>query len=384
MGFGAIVAAGEQNKLLKDDLLNRITEVRVEQTLDDPTRFAIRLEEDICKSDFEIIRAPEISCGTMMSVAVKVGDKVICLVRGPITDIYSNFMLGGPGSSCEIRGEDRRIELDRKCAPKCWSGRASDAATSILQTFKFQPNVHQTDIIYGGTRKSGNEVLETLNQRYKDLYFIAEIARDNNLHFWLEYDCQIVGDSLVIKEKANLQASPRRADTATPDSEVKLAPTTNVKLRINVADTNTSNVTSFHLRMDAERPNRFDGFATDDRQVKSYGVRPPDPQPPIRKDGVRFPGLPADRDMCITTAGPPEELQAKAAAALTKAGWFLNATASTTTNKLCSVIQPHDVVGVEGLGKAHSGPYQVTSVTHVINASDHFMDLELRRNAIGK
>jgi hypothetical protein len=384
MGFGAIVASGDQNKLLKDDLFNRITEIRVEQTLDDPTRFAIRLEDDICKNDFEIIRAPEIQCGTIIAIAVKVGGKTTCLVRGPITDVHSNFMLAGAGSSCEIRGEDRRIELDRKCVPKVWSGRASAAAESILLTANFQPNVHTTDIIYGGTRKDGNEALETLNQRYKDLYFLGEIARDNNLHFWLEYDCRIVGDALIIKEKANLQPSPPREDAHIPDSKVKLSKTTDVKLRVNPADTNNTNVTAFNLRMESERPNRVKSFAIDDRDVKLSSVNPPNPQPSIRKNGVRFPGLPADRDLCITTAGTPEELNAKAEAALTQAGWFLHARASTTTNKLCSILQPHDVIVIDGLGKAHGGPYQVKAVTHVINAADHFMDVDLRRNAIGK
>jgi hypothetical protein len=136
--------------------------------------------------------------------------------------------------------------------------------------------------------------------------------------------------------------------------------------------------------MEAERPNKFESFVIDDRAVKLSSVNPPDPQPPIRKDGVRFPGIPIERVMCITTGGTPEELNAKAEAALTNAGWFLIATASTTTNKLCAILQPHDIVDVQGLGTAHDGAYQVTSVTHVINAADHFMDLELRRNAIGK
>ena len=32
----------------------------------------------------------------------------------------------------------------------------------------------------------------------------------------------------------------------------------------------------------------------------------------------------------------------------------------------------------------HTGAYQVRAVTHVINAADHYMDIELRRNALGK
>jgi len=68
---------------------------------------------------------------------------------------------------------------------------------------------------------------------------------------------------------------------------------------------------------------------------------------------------------------------------LTEAGWFVEAAASTTAHMLGGVLMPHDVIEVEGLGPVHSGPYQVKAVTHVINAADHFMDIELRRNAIG-
>jgi hypothetical protein len=50
---------------------------------------------------------------------------------------------------------------------------------------------------------------------------------------------------------------------------------------------------------------------------------------------------------------------------------------------LGSVLLPHDEVKVQGLGPDHSGLYQVKAVTHVINAADHFMDLQLRRNAFG-
>src|SRR5262245_36761540 len=105
MGFGAIVTSGAQNKLLNNDLFSRITEVRVEQSLDAPTRYAIRLEDDICSNDFEMLNATDLKCGVMMAIAVKSGTKVKCLVRGPITLARSSFTLGGPGSWYEIHGE---------------------------------------------------------------------------------------------------------------------------------------------------------------------------------------------------------------------------------------------------------------------------------------
>jgi hypothetical protein len=47
---------------------------------------------------------------------------------------------------------------------------------------------------------------------------------------------------------------------------------------------------------------------------------------------------------------------------------------------LGGILKPHDVVPIEGIGTELSGPYQVKSATHVINAADHFMDVKLRSN----
>jgi hypothetical protein len=386
MGFGAVITSGEKNTILRDDIVNFITEVRVEQSLDDPTHFAIRFEEDICGGKFEVRNAKELQCGTMIAIAVAVGSGLKCLVRGPITDASSNFVLGGPGSTYEIQGEDRRVELDRQCIAKAWTGLASDAAETILRAAKFKPNVQKTKVIYGIRRSQGREILETLNQRSTDAHFLNCIARDNNLHFWLEYDCGAAGDSLIIRETANLRSSPPRPDDANPQkqAEVKLVPTTSLKLRVNVPAVDCPNVTAFSLRMDAERPNRFSGIAINDRQVRPRSTKVNDPQPAIQKDGRRFPGSGELRDVCVVTAGNEDELQTRAEASLTAAGWFLEASASTTAHMLNGILLPHDVIEVEGLGDEHDGAYQVQSVTHVINAADLYMDIELRRNALGK
>ncbi len=71
-------------------------------------------------------------------------------------------------------------------------------------------------------------------------------------------------------------------------------------------------------------------------------------------------------------------------AALTEASWFVEATASTTAHMLNGVLAPHEVVEVIGAGTQLSGAYQVKEVTHVVNASDHYMDLKLRSNRLGE
>jgi hypothetical protein len=63
---------------------------------------------------------------------------MICLARGPITEREWSVMLGGPGSWFEIRGRDRRIQMDRQCKKRFWTGLESAAAATILKDeYKF-------------------------------------------------------------------------------------------------------------------------------------------------------------------------------------------------------------------------------------------------------
>lgn len=386
MGFGAVIASGKNNRLLSDSLMACITEARVEQFLDEPTRFAIRFEEDLSGGEPVIMKTPELQCEQMITIGVKVDEAIRCLVRGPVTDVKCSMKQGGPGSWYELHGQDRRVELDRKCVHHAWTGRASAAAETILSR-TFTSDVEQTRIVYGGPRAGGGQVTQTLNQRSTDATFIRWIARDCNLHFWLEYDCQLINEMLGIKEKANLKSSPPRPRDApagpVPATQITLVPTVPVKLRVNVDKEQCQNVTAFDLTMNPERPNQFVGSSIDDRDVQEHRTTVTDPQPVIRRGDQRLAGCNEQRDVCITSAGNQEELQNRAESALTDAGWFVDATASTTTHMLGGILSPHDVVEVEGLGPVHSGPYQVKSVTHVINAADHFMDIQLRRNAVG-
>jgi hypothetical protein len=394
MGFGAIIASGEKNELLRDDLVDCITEVRVEQSLDESTHFAIRFQEDLSGGEPVIMKARELQCEQMITIAVQMGDAMRCLVRGPITDVKCSVMLGGPGSSFEIHGQDRRIELDRKCKRQCWVGLESEAAASILKDeHKFRKIcIQTTSKRYGGTRGNGEPTVETLNQRATDEAFLRQIACRNNLHFWIEYECRsnglnLSGESLEVTEIANLRSSPLRPVDAKNvlgcEERLRLKPKANVTLRVNVEKEKCQNVTTFNMTMNFERPSQFKGTAVNDRAGKGRSISPEDRQPPQAKGGKRLADCNPERDLCITTAGNEEELQRKAESALTEAGWFIETTASTTVHMLGGVLLPHDEVEVQGLGSDHSGLYQVKAVTHVINAADHFMDLQLRRNATG-
>jgi hypothetical protein len=138
------------------------------------------------------------------------------------------------------------------------------------------------------------------------------------------------------------------------------------------------------MNENAERPTSFGGTAIDDRSVEEQSTSAQDTQPAIVDDGETLASIAtAERTLCLATAGNQEELQTRSESALTDAGWFVAASASTTAHMLQGVLQPHDVIEVEGLGTRDSGAYQVSAVTHTINAADHHQEVQLRRNSVG-
>jgi hypothetical protein len=375
VGFGAVITSGSTNTPISDDLLKWLVEARVEQELSAPTRFAIRFEDDTCEGGLEVLKASEIKPNTEMSILAPSGNGLACLVRGPVTQVKFAVMLGVAGSWVEIHGEDRRVEMNRVCIQAAWRGLASTAASQILTAYGFKPEVEPTTKLY-------SDADHTLNQRGTDLEFLEQIARETGYELWLEYDttppAPTPGAPITIIETAKLQASPPR--NAGPAPPVLLAPSNAPSLRVNVPPDECPNVTAFQVDTDTEKANAGGGLAVNPRSGKLERVQVINPQPgldggPTLKeiDGVK-------RTLCVTTAGGADELQGKQEAALVEAGWFVEATASTTAHMLGGVLKPHDVVPVEGIGTELSGPYQVKAVTHVINAADHFMDVKLRSN----
>jgi hypothetical protein len=381
MGFGAILASGDNNELLSQDLMDCVTEVRVEQFLEEPTRFAIRFEEDFEDSEPRIMQFPELQCEQIITVAVEHNSGLVCLARGPVTERKSSLTLGGPGSWYEITGTDRRVEMSRVCYQACWEGRASDAASQILSLYGFEPDVQETTRAY-------EESTGTLNQRATDQDFLNSLARTNNLSFWITAKAEVdfSGSALTVEETAHFTASPPRAEgeLSAGAPQVSLVPSTDVVMRVSVTKEKCPNVTGFELNQNAERPTIFNGTAIDDRSIEDQTTSAQDTQPPVVDGGETLQTFAsAERTLCITSAGSQEELQTKSESALTEAGWFVTASASTTAHMLQGVLQPHDVIQVEGLGARDSGAYQVSAVTHTISASDHRQEVQLRRNSIG-
>ncbi len=383
MGFGAVITTGNGNQPLDADLACCLTEVRVEQSLDEPTHFAVRFADDIEDGQLRLAGDSRLKPDTIVTIAVEVDQALVVLVRGPVTEHRSQMTIGGPGSWFEIHGLDRRDLLDRTCVQAAWTGRASDVARNILAA-----NFDAAEV--DDTSRSYETNATTLNQRSSDLAFVRQIALRNNLHFWITYEGSRspLGGGLEVTETANLAASPRRPTSggaAALASAVPLVPTTKLALRVHVPSKDCPNVTAFQVNTDAARPSTYRAGAMQTESIDPATADVSDPQPPAGDGPVRLPDIAGTpRQLCMTGAGDPLETQTRGEAALTEAGWFVQATASTTKHLLGGVVKPHDVIGAIGVGpKLGAAAFRIKQVTHVINAAEHFMDLSLESNGLG-
>ena len=388
MGFGAIITSGDNNTPIGDSLSQWLVEVRVEQELSQPTRFAIRFEEDLCEGEPTVVNQSELQAGTVIAVVVPDGDGQRCLVRGPITRIRTSAALGGPGSWVQVEGESRLVEMGRVCVQTVWQGLASDAVSAILASYGFIPDVEETTKVY-------SDQGDLLNQREDDLAFVEKMAQENNFEFWLDYEVEEAPGGVpagpapvVITELARFKSSPSRSGSPAGGSApagLTLAPTSELAMRVHVSGELCPNVTAFDVEVDAEQPNAAAGVAVDDQTGQVAGTQSTDPQPSSESGGTRLAELDGvTRTVCVTGAGGAQDLQSRQEAALTEAGWYITATSSTTSHMLGGVLVPHDIIPVQGLGNRFSGPYQVKSTVHVINAVAHYMDHTLRSNTQGQ
>lgn len=391
MGIGATIAV---NRVAQPSLSGAVTQIRVEQFSDKPTTYSMRFEAEVCRGDFEIAELPELkprdpnaqnAQDNLISIIADAEGEAVCLVHGIIEQRKLNLAQGGPGSSLEISGSDRRVVLDRNHRQTKYTGRASDAVHSLLAAAGYDPDVQQTDVVY-------DEHSQTLNQSESDLSFIQKMAKQNGFSLFVDYEVQARRQGpLSLREIAHFKPSPPREQFNSGPPRILLAPERDaVTLIVNVdtssrAKMKCTNVEGFEFGSDGERPTSVVGT-----RIANTG---PDLQPtnvagnPLSElGGSSLSALTGGREQAISlvTAGDAAEFQTRAQAALVDAGWFVNAKATTTLHALHSIVVPNTVVEVQGAGREHSGPYFVKSVVHTLDAAVHRMEIELLRNALSE
>lgn len=387
MGFDLLIASGTDNRILSDDLLGCVAEVRVEQKLDAPTRFAVRFLDDIVTDDADVRlskgrlmkpQLPELKIGAILTIAVNKDEaEYACLVRGPILETAQEVTQGGPGSWYEVKGLDRRDELDRNHREGAWAGRASDVAGMLLAPVYPGQSIDRTSETHD---QEGNH----LPQRGSDLEFLTRNAAENGFHFWITYEgaTEAAGGTLAVSEHVNWKASPPLQDSAPgPFPPLPLAKDP-VSLRVNVPRDQCPNTTRFSLSRDGSRPTEVRTATQNASDGRTDGVTVTDEAAPLGGQGAGLASQAPARFIPPRPQGDAQRARQVNAAALREAGFFVKGEVSTTRYLLRNVLEPHQVIAVEGLGQPSGNvPFRVAEVTHVINGMAHFMDATIETNA---
>ncbi|MDH5493507.1 MAG: hypothetical protein OEY14_16250 [Myxococcales bacterium] len=356
-----------QGVLLPAELMDAIIEVRVEQAIDTPTSFAIQFQDDLCAGRLMRASHEALQPGRVVTVAGDHGGEVTGLVHGPIHSIHQTMAKGGQGSTIEVRGGDRQVDMSRVKRQRAWQGRASDAAFEILSSrYGISPIVENTPVIYG---TSG----PTLNQASSDFDFLQRIAELSNVSFWLDWECVLGGRSVNVVEYGHFRPSPSRTGGDREREPLGLV--------LNGRDPRDGTVTRLNIRQEHERPTSTKARTVENAEAVSGDVESTQPALDAGGRGVGS----GERNAPMTrvpSPGPYAEVRVRAEAAITRAGWHVRAEGSTTGDRLQGILRPHQITTVAGVDPQHAGHYQVESVVHVITPSEHLMDFVLRRNVL--
>ncbi len=374
MSLGFLVASDGQ--ILGDDAHGCIIEARIEQQLDEAASFAIRFIEDFEGGRPRAARSPALAPDRRLSIAVVVGESLRCLVHGVLEGTRSELTIGGPGSWHEVRGRDQRVELALECRTEALEGTATEKVERVLRDQGIEPRVDETVRQYEEARGTLNQANTT------DLELIERIASENNLSFWLTYDCQARGEQLDVSVVGHLRQSPPVGEGGS--NIVQLRADTELVLRPIADGERCRTMTRFEVRTDSARPARVHAMTSDLADGERDPIDVGDPNEAIDEGPDLSSRQRLARSTCVSAPGDGAAVRARAESVAAESAWFVTATASTTAHLLGGVVVPHDTIRVEGVGPEHSGVYQVKEVTHVLNATGHFMDLVLRRNRLGQ
>ena len=226
-------------------------EIEVQQTIEGPTTFRVRFAVDICGADMRLLddeRLKPNDPDTELTVMAILNGVTHVLAHGVIAERQVSLAPGGPGSYLEVRGQDRRVVMDREQRTASHSGSAADIVTPILSRYGFETDVVNTPIEY-------DEDSTTLNQTETDLAFVDQLAGRSDSRFWIDWSAENGLAGFEVTETAHFKPSPPRSNAlgGLLPSIPLLAPDSPPELKLSSGD-GCSNVSSFEVSANAEAP----------------------------------------------------------------------------------------------------------------------------------
>ena len=340
-GLGASVLAA-------NSAVDGLQEVEIVEVLGEPTRFRVRIAAPIDDGDITALSDPALDPGSLVSIMT--GGE--CLVRGPITGHRVHLTGDSEGSSLDVIGGDRLMDMDCEERISAWTMmRDSDVVSAITAGYGFIPDVEPTGTNYGPTTHE-------LIQRGTDFDFVRRLGARHGFHLWLT-------------------SNPLGVETV----HFKPAPVSDGPVATLSIHLPGSAFDELDLWWDADRPTSVIAAGLDVGSLATVDAS---------VAGSPLPAMAASNLAAIAVgnrvavaAGPGDDLATLGGfgeALLADAELFVGAQGTATLERAGTVVHAHTVVMLDGLGARHSGNWLVTAVRHLIDPVAHRMECTFARN----
>jgi phage protein D len=338
-----------------DAQLAQASVVEVLERMGEPTTFRMRYDVGIAAGDLPFLKDGRVDAGSTIQVLSLQNNVADCLVKGPVHGQQIRLLHGGTGSYVDVMGSDTSIVMDREVKAKVWDAvHDSDVVGQIVAVHGFVADTQATPAVHA-------EDKHTLVQHDSDLRFIRRLARRNGCLFWLTADP--TGVQTAHFRRPALDGAPT------------------AKLAINVAK---PNLNALEISWDVERPSSAVGWELDLADKSDIdGSVARSPQKLLGDKGLADITGDVRSTLIVAPVDDAGDLRSRGEAALIESDFFVTVTGETTVHALGAVLRAHTVVQLQGTGTRHSGPYFVSSVRHLIDATTHRMEFELVRNGWG-
>ena len=350
MAFDIIVQVDGKSD---DELIGAAATVEVCERIGEPTTYQLEFSLTDKDGDFPYLVDGRLGAGSELTIATSLDDKFDVLCKGQIYGQRIYLEHNVTDSRLLVLGGDKTFEMDRAIVKKVWTGKVSDAISSILSPYVDSVTVDTIDTKY-------DDKSHELVQVDTDLRFVRRLAKRYGHWFRVATDADV-------KTTAYFQRPALDGDPV-------------ATLKIN-ADKDT-NIDAIEIEWDVERPAIVKGDQLPLRSKDTFsGDLDRSPLTPLGTLGFTDIATNKKEVRVVVPLDDAGDFKPRSEAALIEGAWFTRAKGSALVRALKAVLHTHTIVELNGAGTRHSGNYVVSAVRHVIDAEEHTMHFELIRNA---
>jgi len=296
------------------------------------------------------------------------GDQGLTTVfNGYITDVQLSLGSNPGNTFLNVSGMDSTVLMGTEEKIATWPNmKDSEMVSQILGNYGLKSQVD-------ATKTTHQENVTTVIQRATDLEFVRELAQRNGMEFYVETDDQ--------GNVTGFFRAPQLGGSAQPDLAIQAGDQSHLRsFSAHLNGQRPLNVKVVQMDVKANSPNTAQ---ISDADRTKLGANDASGLVGGPLGGLVTPKVALAQMLVFgTPTSDATEMQTLAQAVRDDADWLIGASGEINGEAYQSVLRPRRTVQVKGAGKAYSGKYYVTRVSHEIKHDGSYNQrFEARRNA---